>query len=214
MRRLASSNNLLHRTPTHALHKCALNLANINRGIKRPTDVHDNVGPQHLELASEAVNLNLAHSCTIGEVVEGIAPAPLAQIDDVEVRHRVKSLRREVDPVKVRPLDHLEPGGILAQLATHRLEPPDDLLARVEHSLSVHVGGCRRSSRGHVWNLVRRGLRDINTVNGHAKRLCGNLNHFYVQSLSHLNPAMSDEHRAVSIHVDKRARLVQRPKSK
>ena len=87
-------------------------------------------------------------------------------------------------------------------------EPFPDLLAGGLDRPTVEVCARARGGGRGVGDLVGSGRGDPDQVERHAQGGCGDLGHLRVQALAHLGAAVVDEHRAVPIDQDERARLV------
>src|ERR1019366_5887656 len=59
---------LFVRQPAHPLDERACDLAAVDAGIDRPTDVHEQVDAAHVHHAGEAVDLNVRYTHTLREV--------------------------------------------------------------------------------------------------------------------------------------------------
>mmetsp|Transcript_22514 Transcript_22514/g.66151 ORF Transcript_22514/g.66151 Transcript_22514/m.66151 type:complete len:569 (-) Transcript_22514:451-2157(-) len=124
------------------------------------------------------------------------------------VRDGEEAVRGEVDPVEPRRQRELRQRRARPELVPHRLEPLEDLAARVERRHAVQVGRGGSGGRDRVRNLVGGALGDVAGGERHAERLGRHLAHLCVQALPHLGAAVRDEHRAVCVDVHERAALV------
>ena len=220
---------LLQGQPAHALHEAALDLAQVDQRRQAvPHVVHD-VGPEHPVGAGEPVHLDLGRGRAVGEVLERLALHPRRV--PVQALGAVEAGRPQLDPLEVGVVDQVGPGELPvtepdagdhargeahvgrvdAELAgRHYGQPLADLLAGVLDRAAVEVGaGAGRGGRG-VRDLVGAGGGQPDQVHRHAQRGRRDLDHLGVQALAHLGAAVVDQHRAVLVHVDQRAGLVER----
>ena len=222
---LRMPDQFLGRQPAHALDERALDLPDVDGRIQRPAGIVEDVGAQQFPFAGERVDDHLAHRGAVGEVEERMALQRVAV--PAQTGRGVETVRPELDAVEIRLADD----GAEGQRATGDLDLVvgeahvgrfaavacggtggqtfADLPRRVLRGLAVEVGTGRSGGGGGVGDLGGVGGRHAHALEAHAQFVRHHLRDLGVEPLAHLGAAVVHQDRAVVVHMDQRAGLVE-----
>mmetsp|Transcript_6035 Transcript_6035/g.14658 ORF Transcript_6035/g.14658 Transcript_6035/m.14658 type:complete len:235 (-) Transcript_6035:2803-3507(-) len=166
-----------------------------------------NISANDVVITSQAVQLNFCYSCTICKVQRRMAFI-LGPIPAFHWR-RVIAVRTQIDHVENSSTAYLCKSCTL-HLCAERGKSGINLLARIEHSTSVQVCPNTSSCRRSVGASISRSFEYVHVGKVNAKLFCCDRCHLGVESLAHLNTAMTDQNRAISKAVDECGGFVQK----
>src|SRR3989344_6055848 len=222
---LAVPHQLFHGQPTHALNEGTFDLTDIDGRIQRCADVMQDVGAQHLVLASQSVDDHLGASGAVGEVVERAAGGLVTVV--VDLRRAIETGAGKRYLAEVGLLDHFleaQEQVAYAHLAVAELHifRGDLVLAHQEINqtllecfgsvlcgFAVKVGTAGGGSRRGVWHLVGVGRGDLDARDIHLQHFGDDLRDLGVQTLAHFRTAVVQVNRTVGVDMDQRASLVE-----
>ena len=166
--------------PAHALHKTALNLADINGRIQRRAHVMQNVGAQQAVFAGQRIHQHFTAGRAVGEVIERFAASGGAIVMDA--RHFVETGGRKRHLIKPRLLCNLGEGEVFLADA-HDTVAEMHRVCRALMLLTQHLG---KAIAQDLCGILRRFAVEI----GPAGR-CGwrGVGHFAGIGGGHLNLA-------------------------
>ena len=216
---------LLGGQPTHALHKTAFNLADVDGGVDGPANILKDVHPKHAGLTRQRVNRHFGASRAIGKVVK--RPPGEGGFVVMNLGDAVKAIAPQLDAVGIGELDHIVEGARAAgrgDLAAGKLHGIDVDAIQPGYKLgqvAAHLAGGKLGGAGVQ---VRAGRRGRGRRIGHLAGVAGgrqygvvrntqlvrhDLVDLGVQPLAHFSAAVVDLHRAVQVDMHQRPGLVE-----
>ena len=215
---------LLHREPTSALHKPALNLPHIQRRVQRRPDIMHNIRAQNAVLTGQRINNDLRQSRPIGTVIER-PPLPLVPVPG-DIRRLVKPSRRQRHTRLIGRIHHFRKRPRRALSDNHTIHKPRlritqpiynrslDLVTRHLHRHPIQVRPARGRSCRSIWHLAGIGGGNLDCLKTNTKSVRSDLSHLLEQSLPHLRSTMVQMHRTILIHMHQGTRLIEMRQSK